>query len=106
MGPYDFGHRDEYEGDTFCVDGTVYDRDQFANYLAGYQGAAYDQNVFSPFPALDEVYLAGLGYHLMGQTKAQGDPFDTTGFPYIAAGANGAPNSGWWGTFLKLLFGK
>jgi len=91
-GPYDFGWN-EHAGDTFCVNGTRYDADQFGNYIAGYQGEAYDQYVFSLFPALPTVYLAGLYYHLRGDTKATNDPFDTTGFPYIHQGSNGVPES-------------
>jgi hypothetical protein len=72
----------------------------------GFKGAAYDGNVVSPFPALDAVYLAGLYYHLTGDTKAKNDPFDNTGRPYITRGANDAPQSAIVRVLNALLFGK
>ncbi len=90
LGPYDFGWN-QHKHDTFCVNGKRLTADQFGNYIAGYQGAAYDQYVTSPYPALATVYADGLYYHIMGDTKAVNDPFDTTGFPYIHMGAQGVP---------------
>jgi RHS repeat-associated protein len=105
-GPYDFGSLKQYEGDTFCVDGRKYDPNQFANYIAGYQGAAYDNFVGSPVPALALVNLAGMYYHRIGWTKAENDPWDATGRPDIAAGAAGAPSNGVLGVVYHILFTK
>ena len=89
-GPYDFGWN-QHAHDTFCVNGKKLTADQFGNYMAGYQGSAYDQYVTSPFPALATVYADGIWYHLRGDTKAVNDPFDLTGIPDIHMGAQGVP---------------
>ncbi len=104
-GPYDFGWN-SHRNDTFCVNGRRMNADEFGNYIAGYQGAAYDGNLLSPFSALDAVYAAGLWYHLTGDTKAVNDPFDATGRPFIALGSNGAPRSSFVRWFNLLFFGK
>jgi RHS repeat-associated protein len=88
-GPYDFGYN-SHANDIFNASGQTMTADQFANYIAGYQGEAYDQYV-SAYPALLNVYLAGLKYHITGDTKAKNDPCDKTGFPYIHMGAQGVP---------------
>lgn len=107
-GDYDFSTpNNTHNKDTFCVNGRRMTPAEFANYIAGYQGSAYDQNVFSPIPATVLVYDAGVFYHMVGETLATNDPWDTTGFPDITAGALGTPNTGlkWFGNNLLLLFG-
>jgi hypothetical protein len=104
-GPYDFGWN-SHQNDTFCVGGRRMNADEFGNYIAGFQGAAYDGNVFSPFSALDAVYAAGLYYHLTGNTKAVNDPFDNTGRPMITRGAQDAPRSMFMEVLNAVFFGK
>jgi RHS repeat-associated protein len=87
---YDFSYNN-HANDTFCANGKRLSAAQFANYIAGYQGKAYDQYVTSPFPALAAVYTYGLEDHLFGNTLAVNDPFDRTGFQYIHMGAVSVP---------------
>jgi hypothetical protein len=89
-GPYDFGWN-EHANDTWCVYGKKMNADQFGNFIAGFQGAAYDANYFPPI-ALATVKAAGIGYHVTGRTKAPNDPWDKTGMPDINAGAKAATN--------------
>jgi RHS repeat-associated protein len=87
-GPYDFGWN-EHSNDTWCVNGKIMNADQFGNYIAGFQGAAYD--VTYPVPVgLASVIVAGVGYHITGRTKAPNDRLDRTGRPDIDAGAAAA----------------
>jgi hypothetical protein len=44
-GPYDFGWN-EHKGDTFARCGRKFNADEFGNYVAGFQGAAYDQKYY------------------------------------------------------------
>ena len=87
-GPYDFGWNEDTASDTWTRCGVKYDADHFANYVAGFQGAAYDSAFFwtTGGRAQAYVYLAGIGYHLAGKTKAVNDPLDLTGIPLIYAG--------------------
>jgi hypothetical protein len=92
-GPYDFGWNASTAGDTWTICGHTLNADQFANYVAGFQGGAYD-SAFSlangqfgqPFIAEGLVEDAGILYHLYGKTKAKNDPLDQTGTPFIHAG--------------------
>ena len=88
-GPYDFGWNSDTQADNWTRCGTKMNADDFANYVAGFQGAAYDREYFwtTGGRALMTVYAFGIGYHLTGNTKAVGDPFDLTGMPMINAGA-------------------
>ena len=89
-GPYDFGAANNpHKDDTFNVNGRSMNADQFGNYIAGFQGAAYDAKVTSPFPALLTVMGFGILYHVTGETKAINDPLDLTGLPDVLAGGLG-----------------
>ncbi len=87
-GPYDFGWNGQ-AADTFKVNGQKLSADQFGNFIAGFQGQAYDNGPYPvPYSTLSTVEMAGIGYHLIGQTKAVNDPLpDNTGLPYVNAGA-------------------
>jgi RHS repeat-associated protein len=91
MARFDYGWNGQ-GGNTWTRNGVKMDADQFGNYIAGFQGAAYDQayNTSSGFSILpvakNIVESAGILYHLMGLTKAHNDPFDHTGMPMIQAG--------------------
>ena len=87
-GPYDFGWNEETMHDTWTRCGTTMDADHFANYVAGFQGAAYDSDFFWTAGWRAEMLVegAGIAYHLAGKTKAIHDPFDATGLPLIHAG--------------------
>jgi hypothetical protein len=76
------------EGDTWLRCGAKMNADQFANYMAGFQGAAYDSYYFWSTGLLFaqfNVKLPGVLYHLDGRTKAKNDPYDRTGSPMINA---------------------
>ena len=88
-GPYDFGMNEATSSDTWTRCGVTMSADDFANYVAGFQGAAYDEKFFWTTGfiwAEASVKLAGIAYHLFGRTKSKDDPFDRTGFPMINAG--------------------
>jgi RHS repeat-associated protein len=94
MGPYDFGWKDNNQipgpdNDTFIVNGQKMTADQFGNFIAGFQGQAYDNGPYpTPYSALGFVEIAGLIYHnIPGQSKATNDRLDNTGLPYVNAGA-------------------
>lgn len=95
LGDYDFAWN-EHKNDTFCIKGQKLDAGQFGNFLAGYQGQAYDENEWlSPIPGLASVAVAGFLYHYTGHSYASGiDPYDRLGAPYIFAGAAATPDSG------------
>jgi hypothetical protein len=62
---------------------------QFGNYIAGFEGAAYDQEYFWTTGAIwaeTAVEDFGILYHLSGKTEAKNDPFDLTGLPDIFNG--------------------
>jgi RHS repeat-associated protein len=96
-GDWDFGWSAQYHNDTWTRCGKKMNADQFGNYIAGFQGGAYDHNLnpypflLVPFPppflALPLVQGAGVYYHISGKTKAKNDRFDRTGMPDILAGA-------------------
>jgi RHS repeat-associated protein len=95
-GDWDFGWSAKYHNDTWTVCGKKMNADQFGNYIAGFQGGAYDRHYFNPFLpsppflppgfASSSVGLAGLYFHITGKTKATDDKFDTTGAPDVLAG--------------------
>jgi RHS repeat-associated protein len=89
IGPYDFGHN-AHQHDTFNVDGYELTASQFGNYIAGYEGEAYDEKFGHSYFALHAVYLGGKFYHQNGGSGAKNDPQDLTGLPDILAGAFGA----------------
>ena len=90
-GPYDFGWGHQ-ANDTFSIPGQTFNADQFGNFIAGYEAASYDTK-YGVSLALDAVVDAGIGYHLLGATKAINDPFDLTGLPDIFNGAAYGSNS-------------
>jgi RHS repeat-associated protein len=94
-GPYDFGYG-KHRADTWARCGVKMDADHFANYMGGFQGAAYDRAFLwtTGGRAQMYVYAAGIYYHLMGKTKAVNDPFDLTGIPMINAGSGDGWNFG------------
>ena len=85
LGQYDFDNN-VHAFDTFMVNGHLLNAGQFGNFLAGYQAQAYDYKYHVPF-ALQEMYIAGVGLHLLHNTNAINDPWDQTGIPYISEGA-------------------
>jgi hypothetical protein len=74
--------------DTWTRCGKKSNADQFANYMAGFEGGAYDANYWPHWGATAAVRLAGRAYHALGQTKSPDDPGDMTGMPDINAGAD------------------
>jgi hypothetical protein len=92
-GPYDFEWNADTINDTWTRCGKTVHADEFANYIAGSQGAAYDtENYWTTgmFFAETLVKGAGITYHVAGLTKAKHDPFDRTGFPKINQGEQDA----------------
>ena len=71
---------------TYTRCGRTFNADEFGNYVAGFQGAAYDRKYHPHALAKSLVEEAGLFFHLIGNTKAKDDPYDDTGFPLIHAG--------------------
>ena len=62
---------------------------QMGNFIAGFEGAAYDRKYFWTTGALWAelgVETGGRLYHVSGATKARNDPFDRTGMPDIRRG--------------------
>lgn len=93
-GPYDFGFKTNNlvqgpNNDTFCVNGSKLTADQFGNFIAGFQGQAYDNTPYwTPYSALGFVEIAGIAYHnIPGGSEAKNDRLDRTGLPFVNAGA-------------------
>jgi RHS repeat-associated protein len=99
-GDFDFAHN-EHAGDTFTVCGIKMSAGDFGNYIAGLQAGAWDDAFYGDREigfSLSHLYqlryaeatarLAGLYYHLRGDTDARNDPWDKTGWPWITLGAN------------------
>jgi hypothetical protein len=89
--PYDFGHDPNgiHQNDHWYRCGKKMDAWQFGNYVAGFQGGAYDERYFWTTGAIwaeTAVKSFGLAFHLRGWTNAQNDPYDETGTPDINAG--------------------
>jgi len=88
VGRFDFGNQQEHWDDTFLVGGQRYTADEFGNFIAGFEGKTWEDKYNGGLPfALPLVHLGGIFYHLAGNSKAHNDPWDTTGFPAIRAGA-------------------
>ncbi len=90
-GKYDFGLLTQYSGDTWTVMGYTMDPSHFGNFIAGWEGAAYDnaylEGGWSPGSGAElAMEGGGLWYHAMGQTLAINDPLDFTGMPDILKG--------------------
>jgi len=85
-GPYDF-HYNELTLSHWTRCGRTMDASQFANYVAGFQGAAYD-STYTLQPDVAQPLVEGFGvlYHVSGATVAHNDPLDKTGMPDIKAG--------------------
>jgi len=87
-GRYDFGENGQSD-DTWTLCGMTMKGHQFANFLAGFEGASYDRNYFWTTGAIWAqlaVNIGGVGYHFQGATQAQNDPLDFTGRPDIHLG--------------------
>jgi RHS repeat-associated protein len=88
-GQYDFAHN-QHAADTFAVGDLKMSAGDFGNYIAGFQGAAWDQKFHQAVPdttfASALVEAAGIYYHLMGDTDVPNDPWDKTGMPWIKLG--------------------
>ena len=83
-GPYDFGYTQP--DDTWTLGDITFSADEFGNFIAGYQAGAYD-STYGTSLAVPSVYAAGIGYHVLGVTKAPYyDPADDTGWPAISDG--------------------
>ncbi len=88
-GKFDVGNN-EHANDTWTRCGRKMNASQFGNYLAGFEGAAYDYQyrwtTGSGGSAESAVYWFGLYYHLSGRTKSKWDKWDNTGRPDIFNG--------------------
>jgi RHS repeat-associated protein len=81
--------------DTFCVNGKRFSAPEFGNYIAGFEGSAYDRTFssdFAPVAGLG-VTAGGLLYHVgeglwsfLGLQGAERDFLDSTGRPFINEG--------------------
>jgi hypothetical protein len=88
VGQYDFGWNDPDQSDTWCVNGRTLNVDQMGNFIAGFEGQAYDQTFnSSSINALQLVIEGGIAFHQTGRTKSVNDPNDLTGYPDIISGA-------------------
>jgi RHS repeat-associated protein len=95
-GPYDFAHdpNNVHQNDTWTICGVEMSAGDFGNYIAGFQAGAWDQLYYGdpwrPFVRWAEgaTYLAGIYYHLRGQSDVPNDPWDDTGLPWIKHGAD------------------
>jgi hypothetical protein len=88
LGDYDFSYN-EHQTDTWLRCGHTMNAGEFGNYIAGFEGAAYDQYYFWTTGAVNAQTLvegARIYYHITGQTKAPHDPFDLTGLPHVFRG--------------------
>jgi hypothetical protein len=86
-GKYDFGENYKTEEDTWRYGGKILSADQMGNFIAGFQGAAYDKVFEGGAPVAEKMVEAGgIYYHITGATKAKNDPLDKTGRPDIKAG--------------------
>jgi len=93
VGQFDFAYT-QYMNDTWTFNGQTMDASHFANFVAGFEGAAYDATYFPDAyllgirPAEKAMQDGGIAYHLSGHTLAKHDPFDLTGMPDILNGEN------------------
>ncbi|MDR3565612.1 MAG: RHS repeat-associated core domain-containing protein, partial [Negativicutes bacterium] len=88
-GKYDFGYKAEHINDTWTWCGKKMNRDQFGNFVGGFEGASYDRMYFlttGGVAAEYVVHIYGIKFHLAGNTKAKNDPLDFTGLPDILTG--------------------
>jgi RHS repeat-associated protein len=85
-GKYDYGYTKQ-AADTWCINGRKLNADQMANFMLGFQAQAYDNTYPVGNAALNVGGLAGIYYHVTGQSKVKNDPWDNTGFPDINSGA-------------------
>jgi RHS repeat-associated protein len=99
-GDFDFGHN-EHAGDTFTRCGMKMSAGDFGNYIAGFEGGAWDDahygdreigfssnHTYQLRYAETMARLAGLYYHVKGDTDVKNDPWDKTGWPWITNGAD------------------
>ncbi len=96
MGDFDFAHN-RHSGDTFNVCGQQMSAGDFGNFIAGFQGAAWDHKYYWPWflspilappgSATLTVIVAGQYYHVTKDTDVPNDPLDATGIPWILRGA-------------------
>jgi RHS repeat-associated protein len=96
QGDFDFAHND-HAGDTFNVCGQQISAGDFGNFIAGFQGAAWDHKydwrwflspiLVPPGFATNTAIVAGQYYHVKGDTDVPNDPLDATGIPWILRGA-------------------
>jgi RHS repeat-associated protein len=102
VGKYDFGYTaNEY--DTWTYHGMQMNADQMANFMGGFQAAAYDRELSQRLPVAQRVAeAAGTSYHILAYigipvSKATDDPWNRTGMPDIkrgeSVGAAGEPYS-------------
>ena len=68
-GIYDTGWN-EHEKDTWCVNGVKLNADQFGNFLAGFQAAAYDRTYTFRFPSATDWLREHLIQGIYGADKA------------------------------------
>jgi RHS repeat-associated protein len=87
-GKYDFGWTPQYRHSTWTLGNVTMNADQMGNFIAGFEGASYDNRFTFGLGNLAQsgVEGAGLYYHLNGQTHAKNDPLDFTGMPDIMKG--------------------
>ena len=106
--PMDFAYN-QYRRQVFCVDGTPMTPGQFGNYIAGYEGEAYDRAFpNSPISAFETAVYAGILYRFIGFLESpfvsndrnawMNDHYDRLGIPWIVAGGVAAQNANSSGT--------
>jgi RHS repeat-associated protein len=101
-GDFDFAHN-EHAGDTFARCGVRMSAGDFGNYIAGFQSGAWDDAFYGDREigySLKHTWrlryaeglanLAGIYYHLRGDTDVKGDPWDKVGRPWVTLGADSA----------------
>ncbi len=97
-GQYDFKNdKNPNHGSTWCVNGQRMDAAQFGNYIAGFEGAAYDATWASGGAPVAEagVKAGGIFYHVGDAENGDipwSDALDSSGRPDINAGENAASN--------------
>ena len=102
-GDYDFAHDPNgiHQADTWTRCGIKMSAGDFGNYIAGFQGGAWDQvnygdreigfNLKHTYRLRYAEFLVNLGgifYHATGQSDVPHDPGDKTGRPWITLGAD------------------
>ncbi len=85
LGTYDF--QVTQPTSTFIVNGATMDAAQFGNFIAGFEGAVYDQMYSFGVPVAESaVEGVGVAIHCFGRSASTDDPWDSRGLRDIHAG--------------------